>query len=74
MYVGAMMLYLSWVLILPQWYTLLLSFVNIAIVYWFIYQEDRKNVKLFGSKYEAYRERVPRANIVSGICQSLWRE
>lgn len=74
MYVGAMMLYLSWVLILPQWYTLLLSFVNIAIVYWFIYQEDRKNVKLFGSKYEAYRERVPRANILSGICQSLWRE
>jgi len=74
MYVGAMMLFLSWAFLLPQWYTLLLSFGNIAIVYWFVHQEDRKNVKRFGSEYEEYRERVPRANIVAGICQPLWRE
>jgi protein-S-isoprenylcysteine O-methyltransferase Ste14 len=73
LYVGAMMLFLSWAFLFPHWYTLLLSFGNIAIVYWFIQQEDRKNVNRFGREYEEYRERVPGVNIVAGIYRSRWK-
>jgi protein-S-isoprenylcysteine O-methyltransferase Ste14 len=73
MYVGAIMLFLSWAFLLPHWLTLLLSLVNIAIVYWFILQGDRRNIELFGSEYEEYIERVPRVNILAGFLRSLRR-
>jgi protein-S-isoprenylcysteine O-methyltransferase Ste14 len=73
MYVGAMLIYLSWSFFLPHWLTLLLSLVNIAILYWFILQGDRRNIELFGSAYEQYIERVPRVNFLAGFLKSLRR-
>ena len=73
MYVGAMLIYLSWSFFLPHWLTLLLSLTNIAILYGFILQGDRRNVELFGSEYEQYIERVPRVNYLSGFLKSLRR-
>jgi protein-S-isoprenylcysteine O-methyltransferase Ste14 len=73
MYVGAMLAFLSWVFFLPHWLTLLLSSINIVIVYLFILQGDRRNIELFGREYEQYMERVPRSNFVAGIFKSLRR-
>jgi protein-S-isoprenylcysteine O-methyltransferase Ste14 len=71
MYVGAMLIFLSWTFFLSHWLTLSLSLINVAIVYWFVLQEDRRNKGFFGSDYEHYMERVPRANFVSGFANSL---
>lgn len=71
MYVGAILIFLSWTFLLPHWLTLLLTLTNIAIVYWFILQADRQNIGLFGSQYEQYMESVPRVNILAGFLKSL---
>jgi len=73
MYVGAILMYLSWVFLLPNWLALLLAITNVVIVYWFILQADRRNLDFFGSEYEHYVNSVPRANIVSGFLKSLRR-
>jgi protein-S-isoprenylcysteine O-methyltransferase Ste14 len=73
MYVGAMLIYLSWSFFLPHWLTLLLSLTNIVILYGFILQGDLRNVELFGSEYEQYIERVPRVNFLAGFLKSLRR-
>ena len=71
MYVGAILIFLSWAFLLPHWLTLLLTLTNIAVVYWFILQADRQNIGLFGSQYEQYMESVPRVNILAGFLKSL---
>lgn len=73
MYVGAMLAFLSWVFFLPHWLTLILSSINITIVYLFILQGERRNIELFGSEYERYIENVPRANFMTGLLKSLRR-
>jgi protein-S-isoprenylcysteine O-methyltransferase Ste14 len=71
MYVGAILIFLSWAFLLPHWLTLLLTLTNIAIIYWFILQGDRRNIELFGGEYEQYIESVPRVNILAGFLKSL---
>jgi protein-S-isoprenylcysteine O-methyltransferase Ste14 len=73
MYVGAILVFLSWAFLLPHWLTLLLSLINIAIVYGFVLQADQRNIELFGSEYEEYSKRVPRINFLAGFLQSLQR-
>ena len=73
MYVGAILAFLSWVFFLPHWLTLLLSSINIVIVYLFILQGERRNIELFGSDYETYMENVPRVNFIAGFFKTLRR-
>jgi protein-S-isoprenylcysteine O-methyltransferase Ste14 len=73
MYVGAIMAFSSWVFFLPHWATVLLSSLNIVIVYLFILQGERRNIELFDSEYEQYIERVPRVNFIAGFLRSLRR-
>ena len=74
MYLGAMLLFLSWTFLLPHWLTSILSIANIAIVYWFILQGELKNIDLFGREYVAYSKRVPRLNIFTGFLKYLSRK
>jgi protein-S-isoprenylcysteine O-methyltransferase Ste14 len=64
---GAILCFLSYSFFVPHWLILLISAVNIAIVYAFILQEEAQNVDRFGSEYRRYMEAVPRANPVAGI-------
>jgi protein-S-isoprenylcysteine O-methyltransferase Ste14 len=73
MYMGAILVFLSWAFLLPHWLTLLLSLIKIAIVYGFVLQADQRNIELFGSEYEEYSERVPRLNFLAGFLKSLRR-
>lgn len=71
MYLGAMVLFLSWIFFLPHWIIVLISSVNIAIVYWFILQGERQNITKFGDTYRRYMEAVPRINLLAGITRRL---
>jgi protein-S-isoprenylcysteine O-methyltransferase Ste14 len=67
MYVGAMLCYLSYVFFHPHWLILLISSVNIAIIYWFVLRGEQQNVIKFGDAYRRYMENVPRINLLAGI-------
>jgi protein-S-isoprenylcysteine O-methyltransferase Ste14 len=71
MYLGAMLLFLSWIFFLPHWIVVLISAVNIAIVYWFILQGERQNITKFGDAYQRYMESVPRINLLAGLIRRL---
>ena len=71
MYLGAMVLFLSWIFFLPHWIIVLISSVNIAIVYWFILQGERQNITKFGDTYKHYMETVPKINLLEGLIRRL---
>jgi protein-S-isoprenylcysteine O-methyltransferase Ste14 len=71
MYLGAMLLFLSWIFFLPHWTIVLISAVNIAIVYGFILQGERQNITRFGDPYRRYMESVPRINLLAGLIRRL---
>ena len=71
MYLGAMVLFLSWIFFLPHWIIVLISAVNIALVYWSILQGDRQNITKFGDTYRRYMDAVPRINLLAGLIRRL---
>jgi protein-S-isoprenylcysteine O-methyltransferase Ste14 len=71
MYLGAMVIFLSWVFFLPHWVILLISSVNIAIVYWYILQGERRNIEKFGSAYKRYMQAIPRINLMAGLLRRV---
>jgi protein-S-isoprenylcysteine O-methyltransferase Ste14 len=71
MYLGAMALFLSWIFFHPHWIIVLISSVNIAIVYWFILQGERQNITKFGDTYRHYMETVPKINLLEGLIRRL---
>ena len=71
MYLGAMVLFLSWIFFHPHWIIVLISSVNIAIVYWFLLQGERQNITKFGDTYRRYMETVPRINLLTGLSRRL---
>jgi protein-S-isoprenylcysteine O-methyltransferase Ste14 len=71
MYLGAVVCFLSWIFFLPHWIIVLISSVNIAIVYWHILQGERQNMTKFGDAYKRYMETVPRINLLAGLIRRL---
>jgi protein-S-isoprenylcysteine O-methyltransferase Ste14 len=71
MYLGAMVLFLSWIFFHPHWTIVLISSANIAIVYWFILQGERQNIAKFGDTYRRYMETVPKMNLLAGLIRRL---
>jgi protein-S-isoprenylcysteine O-methyltransferase Ste14 len=71
MYLGAILLFLSWIFFLPHWIIVVISSVNIAIVYWFILRGERQNITKFGETYRRYMETVPRINLLAGLIRRL---
>ncbi|MBM3188617.1 MAG: isoprenylcysteine carboxylmethyltransferase family protein [Chloroflexi bacterium] len=71
MYLGAMLLFLSWIFFCPHWIIILISSINVAIVYWFILQGELQNIVKFGDAYRRYMEAVPRINLLIGLLRLL---
>lgn len=71
MYLGAMVLFLSWIFFLPHWIILLVSMINITIVYGFILQGEAQNITKFGDPYRHYMDAVPRINLIAGLMRRL---
>jgi len=73
MYVGAMLAFASWTLMHPHWVTLLLSLINMTLVYRIILQADQRNLARFGAEYEQYMADVPRMNVFVGAIRAFQR-
>lgn len=73
MYLGAMLIYLSYSIFLPHWVIFLISMVIIAIIYAFIREGDSLNINRFGDEYEGYMKKVPGINLVAGVVKRLAR-
>lgn len=69
LYLGAMLLFLSFTFLCPHWIMLVMSIVNAAIMYVLIQQDDRQNRVKFGGGYDEYSRLVPKINVITGI----WR-
>jgi protein-S-isoprenylcysteine O-methyltransferase Ste14 len=73
MYLGAILMYLSFPLFVPHWLLVVVAAINIAIVYAFILQGETINQEKFGEEYGRYQQEVPRMNLVTGIVRRLRR-
>lgn len=71
MYLGAILMYLSFPFFVPHWLLVALAVINIAIVYAFILQGETINREIFGEAYERYQENVPKVNILAGILRRI---
>jgi len=71
MYLGAMLCFSSFFFFHPHWITLMISLVNLPIIYSFILQGEEQNVARFGQEYLRYMEAVPRINLLAGIFRRL---
>jgi protein-S-isoprenylcysteine O-methyltransferase Ste14 len=69
-----MLAFFSWILFFPHWIIIVVSLVNIAIVYWFILQGEHLNIEKFGDAYRRYMEKVPRINILAGLFKAVHRK
>jgi protein-S-isoprenylcysteine O-methyltransferase Ste14 len=74
MYLGAILLFLSWIFFLPHWIILVISSVNTIIICWFILQGERQNIAKFGNTYRSYMESVPRMNLLAGLLRIIQRK
>jgi protein-S-isoprenylcysteine O-methyltransferase Ste14 len=71
MYLGSILLFLAMPCFLPHWIMVILAVVNAIFIYWFMLNEEQKNIKKFGDEYERYLQSVPRANLLAGFIRLL---
>lgn len=74
MYLGSIFLFLAMPCFLPHWIMVILAVVNAIFIYWFMLNEEQKNIEKFGDEYERYMQSVPRANLFTGLIRSLRRK
>ena len=73
-YLGWVLLSLSFMLISQHWAGPILAVAPIAMFVWGIQSEDRGNVEKFGEDYIRYQKTVPKANLILGIIRLLRRK
>jgi protein-S-isoprenylcysteine O-methyltransferase Ste14 len=71
MYLGAMLCFLSFVFFFPHWLSPFISSADIAIIFWFILEEEKQDRIRFGKVYEQYVKTVPGINLSAGIYRRL---
>ena len=72
-YIGWIMIAISFVLISQHWPAALLAILPAAMFIAAIQIEDRFNVKKFGEDYIRYQQRVPQFDIISGVARIVLR-
>jgi len=73
MYLGAMMMFFSHVLLGQNWIAAIGSAVAIVCCYMIILSGDQRNVEKFGDDYKWYMQEVPRMNFLLGTIRLLRR-
>ncbi len=73
MYLGAVFFFITMVCFLPHWIMVILAPLNILIIYRFMLNEERHNLKKFGVVYRGYMLDVPRVNFILGLIRWIKR-
>jgi len=73
MYLGAMMMFFSHVLLGQNWIAAIGSAVAIVCCYMIVLSGDQRNIEKFGDDYKWYMQRVPRMNFLPGAVGLLRR-
>ena len=71
MYLGAMMMFFSHVLLGQNLIATIGSAVAIVCCYMIILSGDQRNIEKFGDDYKWYMQKVPRINLLLGIIRLL---
>lgn len=74
MYLGAIFFFIAMVCFLPHWIMMILSPLNILLIYRFMPLEEKKNIEKFGEPYRNYMMDVPRINLLVGIIKWIKRK
>jgi protein-S-isoprenylcysteine O-methyltransferase Ste14 len=69
-YVAGMLFNFALMLLSTQWLVVVLGLVSMVLIYLDIRAADQEGIEKFGDDYQAYMQRVPRANFLLGIF--LW--
>ena len=64
---GILAIFVATLLLYPHWLFAVLGVAGALIIYWSTGEEEKRLLERFGSEYQAYMQRVPRMNLVSGI-------
>lgn len=73
LYLGWMLMYPAAMLVSQHWLVVLVGAIGILSIDRITRVEDHDLVEKFGADYEAYRQDVPRLNILLGIARKLRR-
>jgi predicted signal transduction protein with EAL and GGDEF domain len=73
MYLGAMTMFFSHILLGQNWIAAIGSIVAIVCCYMIILSGDQRNIEKFGDNYKRYMQKVPRMNLFLGISRLLRR-
>lgn len=73
-YLSFMMIVLSFMFIAQHGLSVIFGTPLIIYLYESMRQEEKSNIRKFGSAYENYREQVPRMNVIRGIIRTLRKE
>ena len=74
MYLGAIFFFIAMVCFLPHWIMMILSPLNVLLIYRFMPLEEEKNIEKFGESYHRYMADVPRINFFVGITKWIKRK
>lgn len=66
LYLGFILLHLSWILISQHWLSVAFGVPRIVYIYFWMREEEQELVEEFGDKYKRYMQEVPRMNILLG--------
>ena len=71
MYLGAMIMFFSHILLGQNWMVLIGTIIAIACCYLIALSDEQQNIEKFGDDYKGYMQKVPRMNLIVGIIRSL---
>lgn len=72
MYLGAMMMFISHILLGQSWVVALGAIVAIICCYRMILTEEKKNLAKYGDQYRTYMDAVPRMNLFTGVARLFY--
>jgi protein-S-isoprenylcysteine O-methyltransferase Ste14 len=73
-YVGWGVMMFALALISQYWVIAVCDAVAMLLIYFDIWREDRDNMEKFGEDYIRYQQKVPQADVVSGVVRMLIRK
>ncbi|MHC1579799.1 MAG: methyltransferase family protein [Candidatus Alkanophagales archaeon] len=70
-FLGHILIISALVIISQHWVSLVVGATLIALLCLAMIEEEKRNIKKFGSAYRDYMRRVPRVNLIAGIARRI---